>query len=249
MANPDNADSNKETNIETNTEETTEVNFETQVNEAFKKVKTSENGKLEFPEGTSEEIKFAVISEKRRRDTQAEYTKVKQNAIVLEKEKEELLRKLNDNVSLNLTDEQKEELNDKKFSDPDKWRELMNRYENEARAKRNDDINKQLKDISDKTEIENRKNILDKYLSENPGLVINDDVINNDIPPRISKELAENKITFEQYIKKVHDYLKTGKVVKTTEETLNQPNLGNTGGGHTPMNKDLVDYDYMTARF
>lgn len=236
MANPDNAASQE--------------TFEEKVSTALKAVKRNDEGKLEFPEGTSEEVVFAATTEQRRRDTQAEFTRSKQTQAALEAEKNELYKQLNSNVKIDLTPEQEEELEELKFSDPDAWRSKMNTYETEAQSKRAKEVDERLKEVSAKgtetAELERRKQALQEFQAANPGLVLDDDVIANDVPPRISKKLQNNEVTFEEYLQEVYDYLKTGKVVATTEETMDQPNLGKAGGGDTPSD-DAVRHESVKS--
>lgn len=232
MANPDNAAS--------------QDTFENKVFSALKVVKRGDDGKLEFPEDTPEEVVYAATAEQRRRDTQAEFTKSRQKQAALEAEKTELLKQVSSDVKVELSDEQAEELEELKFSDPDAWRRKMNTYETEAQSKRAKEVDERLKEVSAKgtetAELERRKQVLQEFQAVNPGLVINDDVIANDIPPRITKRLQDNEVTFEEFLQEAHDYLKTGKVVATTEKTLNQPNLSKAGGGDTPSD-DAVGHE------
>ena len=232
MANPDNAAS--------------QDTFENKVSSVLKAVTRGDNGKLEFPEGTPEEVVYAATAEQRRRDTQAEFTKTKQAQAALEAEKTELLKQVSSDVKIELSDEQVEELEELKFSDPDAWRRKMNTYETEAQTKRAKEVDERLKEISAKgtetAELERRKQTLQEFQVANPGLVIDDDVIANDVPPRITKRLQDNEVTFEEFLQEAHDYLKTGKVVAMTEKTLGQPNLSKAGGGDTPSD-DAVRHE------
>lgn len=219
----------------------THETFETKVTTALSEATRSEDGKLEFKEGTSEEVVYAATTEQRRRDTQAEYTKTKQNNAALKAEKDELMTQLDSDVKLDLTLDQEEELDELKFSDPDKWRSKMNFYETEAQAKHTKQVDERLKEVSAKgtetAELERRKQVLQDFQAANPGLALDDDVIANDVPPRISKRLQENEVTFEEFLQEVHNYLKTGKVVNKTDETMGQPNLSKAGGSDTPSDE------------
>lgn len=227
-----------EYNMSNPDEAATQNAFETQVTEALDVVKRGDDGKLEFEEGTSEEVIYAATSEIRRRDTQAQYTKEKQSNVALKAEKDELLVQLSSEVKLELTAEQEDELDELKFSDPELWRSKLNVYETEAKEKQTKLVGERLKEVSAKgteaAEIERRQTVLTDFKAANPEFVIDDDVIANDIPPRISNKLKNNEVTFEEFLQEAHDYLKSGKVVAATEEVLNQPNLSNAGGGDNP---------------
>lgn len=220
--------------------------FENKVSSVLKTVKRGDNGKLEFPEGTPEEVVYSATAEQRRRDTQAEFTKSRQKQAALEAEKTELLKQVSSNIKVELSDEQVEELEELKFSDPDAWRRKLNTYEAKAQSERAKEVDERLKEVSAKgtetAELERRKHVLQEFQIANPGLVLNDDIIANDIPPRITKQLQDNEITFEDFLQEAHNYLETGKVVATTEKTLGQPNLSKAGGGDIPSD-DAVKHE------
>ena len=212
------------------------TSFADLVNQTVNTAKVDEKGNLVLPDDLSEEVKYAATLEKRRRDTQSSYTKEVQSKKALEVEKATLLKKIG-TATVEFTPEQKAELEDLKFSDPDEWRKKLNEYETTARTARLNEIDVELKQVSkttlDTQELEERKTTLANFQEANPELVINDDVIASDIPPRIMKELETGKITFEAFLDKCATYLKTGKVVKQ-DDVLDQPNLGKVGGGNEP---------------
>jgi len=213
------------------------VKFEQSVNEAVKSIKRGEDGKYVLPEGLSPEIRFAAIAEQRRRDTQSEYTKISQSKKALEVENSALKKKAIGNVKVSLTEEQEEELDNLKFSDPEAWRVKVNKYEQEALAKYTEELNTEITQISSEelkqSELERRKEVLKKFNQENPDSQLNDTVFENDIPPRISKRLETGEISFENFLQEAKDYLTAGKSVKR-DKLPNDPNLSKVGGGDKP---------------
>ena len=224
--------------------------FADRVNEAVKTIKKDEKGNYVFPEDASDEFKFSVTAEIRRRDTQAEFTRTNQEARALKAEKAALLQKLHGDVTVALTDEQAEELEELKFSDPEAWRKKMNKLETEARNKRISEIDEELKQVStgslETEELERRKQVLTDFVAEHEGFELNDQVLANDIPPRITKKLETGAISFEAFLQECHDYLSKGKVVKQTDEGLGQPNLSKVGGGSRP-DKNAMNEDYIRS--
>lgn len=220
--------------------------FDEKVTTALKEAKNNSEGKLEFPEDTPKEVVHAAKSEQRRRHTQAEYTKSKQAQAVLEAEKTELLKQVGGIPKLELTPVQKEELEGLKFSSPDSWRDKLNNYETEAHTKHTNEVNKRLQEVSvngTKTaELERRQQVLQDFEAANQGFVINDDVIANDVPPRITKRLEDGVITFEDFLKESYNYIKASKVISIGGNTLNQPDLGQAGGSDTPS-EDAVRHE------
>lgn len=228
------------------TQEKTENSFVDQVNKAVTSMTKDAKGNYVLPDDLPEEVRFAAMSEKRFRDTQSSYTKSQQENKALKAEKAALVNKLQD-VEVVLTAEQAEELEELKFSDPEAWRKKMNSLEKEARTKRVAEIDEEIKQVSAKTlgeeEIERRKEVLEQFKADNEGFELSDEILANDIPPRISKKLEKGEISFEVFLEECRDYLKKGKVVKQ-EETLDQPNMSKVGGGSKPdanaVKEDIV---------
>jgi len=214
------------------------VTFEAKINTLVNDLTRDEKGKYIIPENLSEAEKYAVSAERRRRDTQAEYTKTTQETKALKAEKAELLKRVNQNVKIEMTAEQAEELESLKFEDPEAYRLKMNKYEQTALAKQDEELTESLKQVSASTleteELEQRDITLAKFNQAHPDFVLTNEVFDNDIPPRIVKKLETGKISFEAFLKECYDYTKTGKVVKQEALPGKQPNLGNVGGSSKP---------------
>jgi len=211
------------------------VAFQEQVNEATSKLIQNDDGIYELPAElkVSEEVKVASMAEKRRRDTQSALAKTKSSLAVLQAENEELKKLAKQSTAVQLTTEEQETLDELKFSDPDAWRTKMNELEQSATAK----VDSTLSDISEKAAtkgtVGERQVLLQAFLDDNPGLVINDDVLENEIPPRITKALEKGEVSFIEFLGNVKDYLKAGKVVET-KQAAGDPNLSEVGGSSTP---------------
>lgn len=207
------------------------------VDKAIKEAKQDDKGNLVLPEDLDESVKYAATIEKRRRDTQAAYTRDRQKLTALEAEKATLFSEVVGDVKLELTDEQVNELEELKFSDPEAWRRKVNDYEKVALQKKRTSVEEKLKQVStsalDNDELERRKTVLEEFVKSHAGFTLNDDIIANDIPPRISKKLEKGEITFDQFLETCFEYLTTGKTVKT-EATMEQPNLRKVPGGASP---------------
>lgn len=221
------------------------------INSLVEQLQKDDKGSWKLPEGVeADEITtFAVMAERRRRDTQSAYTGVTQKLKALEAEKATLLAKAVNTSNLTITPEQQEELDDLKFSNPEEWRKKMNALETEHKTKRVAEIDEELKQISTstlaKTELEQREAILTEFNASHPDFPITQSVIDNDIPPRITKELETGKITFAQFLDKVYEYAKTGKVVYDKSAPA-IPNLGDKPGSSKPDSK-AVDKDIVST--
>lgn len=176
--------------------------------------------------------KEAEVAEKRRKDTQAAFTKGQQEIKALKAQLEQLQKMVA--PPLELSDDERQDLEDLKLIDPDAWRVKMNKLEAQATEKVKEKLSEAEKAAMDALEVERRYEVMQSFNEQHPDLVINDDVIANDVPPRFLKQLEKGEIEFEEFLDKVYTFLTKGKTVKN-EETLDQPNLGKTGGGSTPQ--------------
>lgn len=223
--------------------------FEKQVSEVVKQITRGKDGKYVLPEGLAPELKTAAIFEQRRRDTQAEFTKIAQANKALAAENEVLKKKVTGDVKLELTTEQAEELEELKFSDPEAWRVKVNKLEREAIKKRDEELNSEIAKLStetlDKDEKERRKEVLEAFIESHPGFNLDDDVLANDIPPRFLKKLETGKVSFETFLEEVYEYSTTGKVVKQ-DKILDDPDLNKIGGSHKP-DKNAQKEDIITS--
>lgn len=209
------------------------LTFQEQVIKAVDTMIEGEDGKMSFPEGLDETVMTAANTERRRRDTQSALAKEKNEAATLRAQNEELVKLVKQGKQVHITPEDQAELDELKFTDADEWRKRMNDLE---RLSANE-INTTLSDISDKAKaagsLGERQVLLEAYLDDNPGLVINDEVLARDIPPRITKALEDGEVSFMQFLGNVKEYLTAGKVIQDNAAG-NDPNLTNVGGGPTP---------------
>jgi len=208
------------------------------VSSIVKEITTDEDGNYVFPENAelTPELQFAATAEKRRRDAQATYTKQQQSIKALEAEKAKLLEQLAGKAQPELTLEQQEELDTLKYEDPDAWRRKMNQIEYEATSRYNESIANltgEAKAAAEQQfELERRQQVLSEF-NDSHEIAITDELIANDVPPRITKKLEDGKISFEDFLEEVATYVAKPKTVQN-EKTLKQPNLSNISGGKTP---------------
>ncbi len=226
---------------------TTELTFDQKVNKIIDSSETDENGNIILPEDVPEELKFASRSEKRRRDTQSALAKTTSANAVLLAENEGLTELVKKGKVVQLSPEDQKELDELKFSDPTAWREQLNNLEQNA----TDTIQSDLTEISDKAKLKGatgeRKVLLDAFIADNPGLTITDDVLANDIPPRITSALENGEVSFMEFLGNVKEYLTTGKVI-LDNKPVKAPNLSKIGGSDTPggdatIKGDEEDYE------
>ena len=186
------------------------------------------------PESTQQ-----VDYEKRFKDTQAFATKIAQEKADKERELAELKAELSvlkttAKPSLTIDAQVQSELEDLKYSDPDAWRTRVNELETAANAEFNSKIVEAKQLSSQQLELQRRANVLTQFQNEHPDVVFTDELLHLDIPQRIVKELENGKVTYEEFLNNVYNYVKTPKVIGSITKTLEQPNLSKTGGDDTP---------------
>jgi hypothetical protein len=184
-------------------------------------------------------------AEKRRRDTAGEFHKQLSKAKTAEA-KIEILTKELDSPAV-LTSEQQEELDALMYEDPKEWRKKLNSLEAQSKFAKREAIEKLTEEAGDKvsaqTEIERREDVLKNFTKLNSDIKITNDVISNDIPPRITNKLVAGKVSFEVFLEEVADYMRKGVKVKDNKID-NLPNLSDVAGGSTPnLSKDQISKD------
>lgn len=214
------------------------------VAEVLKEAKTDAKGNLILPDDLDPDVSYAATLEKRRRDTQAAHTKDRQELNALKSQNQILLEEALGVAELDLSEAQLEELEDLKISDPETWRKKMNAYEVEAKGKKRtkveDKVKTAAKSVLDEEEIANRKVILEEFLEAHEGFYLDDDVIANDIPPRITKKLEKGEISFDEFLTQCYEYTQTGKVIKQ-EKVNSGPNMSRAPGGRNPDNRAVKE--------
>lgn len=216
------------------------------------KVIATPPGEGDSTQPTIEELQEALSkAEKRAKDNQAAYTRGQQELSRLKAEKDELLKQTPSSEA-SLDPEEKARLDQLKKEDPDAWY-LEKQKIDEAHRKQ---VQDNLKAVSDaaasKTELERRAEVLDTFIKENPDLALDDDIIANDIPPRITNKLESNEVTFEEFLDEVKEYIESGTKVHPGEGLgERQPNLGKASGGGAPDEgasdkQTELDYKKMT---
>ena len=167
-------------------------------------------------------------AEKRRKDTQAAFTK-SQQALKAREAELQVLKTTGPAITPTVA----RELEDLKFKDPDAWKNRLDELTNNHNAT----IAAKTKELTDQvvhqSELERRASVMAEFNVANPGLVITDEVIQYDVPPRITKKLIEGTVSFEDFLVEVKEYLNTPKKVKA-DGVEQQPNLSKVGGGSTP---------------
>lgn len=203
--------------------------------------------KPDTPESTQ------VDYEKRFKDTQAFATRIAQEKAEKERELEELKAELSvlrtaAKPSVTIPKEVQDELDDLKFSDPDAWRSRMNQLEAEASNEFNSKLTNAKQATAQQLELNRRASILAEFEAAHPDIAFTDELLQLDIPARLTKKLETGKVTYEEFLNEVVDFVKAPKVIGSAAKTLKQPNLGKLGGDDTPT-KDSVDSRNLQQKY
>ncbi|BAM63096.1 hypothetical protein ETP1_046 [Edwardsiella phage ETP-1] len=231
MDNPDNA---------------AQPSFADRVNEAVASATTDDKGNLVLPEGLPEEVVYAATLEKRRRDTQGAYTRAQQEAKRLQTENDLLAKGWEDQFARELPIDTQAELEELKATDPDAWRNRLNELEVQRRGEFGSKRQEIATKAKGETELEYRQRALQEFSEANPTVQIDNDVVQNDIPPRITRKLENGEISFGQFLEECKSFLTKGKVVKPVVDVpAGVKNLSATGGSDFP---DPTKVSHAAAR-
>lgn len=211
--------------------------FESRVNEVIAATTKSEDGKHVLPEGTDEALSFAAIAELRRRDTQGAYTKNQQTLKALQAENDKLASSWESDAVANLTHGEQARLEELKVQDPDTWRAEIVKLEDEKRKQFKEKRQAISEEASKLTELERRQLQLEQFNKDNPTIQLTDDVITNDIPPRITRKLEAGDISFDEYLTQVANYLGKPKTIAPSAKAPDTPNFAGTRGSSKPTDE------------
>lgn len=207
--------------------------YETKVNEL---VSTMATEGWQAPADLDPGLLFAANAEKRRRDTQSEFTKSQQQLKAAELKATRLTEKLEAAVMESLPLKQQSRLEELKATDPDLWRSEIEKLENNARGDLAKELDVIAKESSNLTERDQRLQLLDQFLTANPGVTA--EMIDEDVPPRITKKLADGKVTFEEFLAESVKFLTAAKVIDQGAAAPNLVDLGKASGGSKPGEND-----------
>lgn len=216
--------------------------LEERVNSVVKQLSETD-GKIQFPEDleVDPDVKYAATLEFRRRATQAAFTKGQQKLKAIEAEKSLLEQKVG-----SLSVKETQELEELKVTDPDEWYKKMRDLESQAQKELKDELTQVSTKASMEAELARRAQVLSEFNQSHPDLILTDELLEYDVPQRLIKELENGKVSYEDFLEKVYTTLTKPAVVGDGNKTLNQPDLGKLGGGHT-VNKSVTAADIVDS--
>ena len=215
----------------------TDTDISAMVNEQLKNV--DDKGKLNLPDDMPDWQKHVVRGEKRQRDAQSALGKAKDQL----RTSEATNKVLNDKqlvlpANLGLSQDEITEINGLATSDPEQYRLRMNAAETNARTKAQEELDsgvtKSIEEANTSHITQNRVTVLQNFRDANPELVITDDVLVNDVPPRFMNDLTSGKYAnYGEYLEAVKGYLEKGVVIPAGNEG-DKHNLNHVSGASTP---------------
>lgn len=212
-----------------------EVSFTDRINNTVAQMTQDEKGNWQLPEGVEDEVLVTAVNlERRRRDTQSAYTKVAQENARLKAEAEQLAKGWQNDFASQLSPEVQAELEELKVTDPDAWRAKLNTLEQERTQKFNSTREEIRTKAQHESEADYRTRAMAEFSEKNPGIVLNDEVIANDVPPRYLKELEAGTITFGAFLDKCAEFIGKPRVLKQEEQAKGGIDLGKVPGGDAP---------------
>ena len=215
--------------------------FESRVNEVVNSSTVDDKGNLVLAEGVEvdESVLFAAKQVKRFRDTQSAYTKSQQQNKALTAENEKLASSWESDAVSNLSNSEQARLEELKVQDPDAWRSEIAKIEDEKRGQFKEKRQAISEEASKLTELERRGLQLDQFNKDNPEVQITDEVIQNDIPPRITRKLEAGEIQFDEFLDEVKTYLGKGKKLAPGAKPTEEPNFAKSRGSNQPSKEAL----------
>ena len=226
--------------------------FEELVNDAVKNSSKDEKGNLVMPENVDDNVAYAARLEIRRRNTQSAYTKSQQRVKSLENENNQLYTSWEADAVSKLSNDEQARLEELKVQDPEAWRSEISKLEEDKRQKFKEKRTTISKKAEEESLLSQRELVLKQFLEDNPGLELTDEIIENDVPPRITKKLEEGKISFEDFLNESVNYLSKNKTIDKGEKPNEEPNFNKARGSSTPAKEAVLKQDsndYKTEIF
>lgn len=219
--------------------------FESKVNTVVSQMTKDDKGNLQLPDGVeaSEEVIYAAKLVKRQRDTQSAFTKNQQRLKALEAENEKLASSWESDAVSNLSNSEQARLEELKVQDPEAWRQEIANLEGEKRTKFQERRQAISEEANQVTELERRQMQLEQFNQDNPDVNITDEVIQNDIPPRITKKLENGEIQFDEFLTEVATYLGKGKKINPGDKPPQEPDFNGARGSNAPSKEAVTKQD------
>ena len=190
-----------------------------------------------FPEGTSPAVKMAINAEKSRRQSLAQYTKTAQE-LALEKARADKAGEVAlSNAKDEFTPSEIEELNKLKESDVDAWRVRYNELD-ALRLQRAKEAVTTAMTVDPSTLVNASYEEQLKAFNSTVAKPLTSDELAYDIPPRLTKQLNEGVLTYEEYLTKAYEVVR-GAVAPITTTRIDNNVVTPKAGSITEQTGEL----------
>ena len=170
-------------------------------------------------DGSQSEVEVLT---KRLKDAQAALTPLQQDRARLKAE----LEASKTPPKVELSPEREKELEDLKFTDPDQWRQEVNKLDEESQQAFTQKVDEETKKIQDQQAVVN-------FLADNPTL--DKDLVKNVIPTAIQERYSNGEITMQEVLE-IGKKLINGAPVASIM-IPDSPNIGAVAGSDKPTNE------------
>lgn len=177
--------------------------------------------------------------EKQLKDTQAAFTRSRQEIAAL-KSHISVLEEALQNNDVSISPEIQKELDMLKTTNPELWRQKLNAIEN----KKAKDLSSS---VSKKVEIARRKAVLEEWNAKNPDAQVNEYVVNYVLPAGLYNKLKNGEVSFEAFLAEAGNFLR-----QTQMGPGNSPKAGKKDPMTSAKNVDVdmkqsqdIDYEDM----
>lgn len=177
--------------------------------------------------------------EKQLKDTQAAFTRSRQEIAAL-KSHISVLEEALQNNDVSISPEIQKELDMLKTTNPELWRQKLNAIEN----KKAKDLSSS---VSKKVEIARRKAVLEEWNAKNPDAQVNEYVVNYVLPAGLYNKLKNGEVSFEAFLSEAGNFLR-----QTQMGPGNSPKAGKKDPMTSAKNVDVdmkqsqdIDYEDM----
>lgn len=179
--------------------------------------------------------------EKMFKDTQAAFTKARQEVAAL-KAKNAALEKAIVDQGVQLDPQVAEELERLKYEDPEAWRQKLNAIEN-AKAK------EVTSEITRQAEVARRKEVLATWNQENQDAQITDYVVRNVLPSGLTNKLNKGEVSFEGFLAEASNFLRQTKVGPGSSKNAGKKDPMSIANGTANINQSTQETDYSKMIF
>lgn len=190
--------------------------------------------------GTPETSKLTPeqVAAKRDADTQRAYTKGQQEIAALKAQVSELEKLAKPEVIISETD--RDRLEDLKTSNPELWRQEMNSLETSAKQTQKELLDQAVLTATKAGAEGQKQQALIQFNTDN-NINITNEMLQLDVPARLYAKFEAGEVTYSEYLNSAKEFLTKPKVVGNGQETMDQPNLNNSGGGATPQDSGIQE--------